>query len=345
MKIGILTFHDGINHGGFFQAYGTFSFLKSRGYDVEIINYKNSDHFWKEWAAFLLVKNPLLLYKNILKILKFKKAHKKFVMTSFSIDYGKINTKIYDVIIVGSDIVWNYEWDFLGQDPIYFGNYLEAKKIISYAPSCGAVNLENPIPDYVKNGLNRFAHISVRDQNTANMVKKAIGTEPKIVLDPTFICNFENENDGVLEQSPYILIYAYALRENEIKSVSDFAKKNNLKLVSVGYSNKWCDENIVEVGPFEWLSYFKNASFVLTSTFHGTIFSIKYKKNFAISNNDGISKKIKTILSKIDLENRIIVDGNVSYIYINEINYDIVDHKLHVLVEDSRNYLINAIND
>ncbi|MBW2166434.1 MAG: polysaccharide pyruvyl transferase family protein, partial [Deltaproteobacteria bacterium] len=53
MKIGILTFHDGINHGGFFQAYSTFSLLRSWGHDVEIINYKNSTHWFKEYKAFL----------------------------------------------------------------------------------------------------------------------------------------------------------------------------------------------------------------------------------------------------------------------------------------------------
>ena len=58
MKIGILTFHDGINHGAFFQAFSTYSFLKANGYDVEIINYKNKRHWFTEYRTFLLKINP-----------------------------------------------------------------------------------------------------------------------------------------------------------------------------------------------------------------------------------------------------------------------------------------------
>lgn len=345
MKIGILTFHDGINHGGYFQAYATFSFLRSHGYDVEIINYKNKKHFINEWKAFLLIKNPKILFKNIIKISKFIKAQKKFYLTKFTLNYADIDIKLYDVIIFGSDIIWNYEWDFLGHDPIYFGQYFKHVKLISYAPSCGAVNLNNPIPDYVRNGLKNFAHISVRDENTANMVRRAIDVNPKIVLDPTFIYDFQNEIVDAVDEPPYILVYAYTLQNGEIDSVISFAKDNNLKLISVGYTNAWCDKNIVSIGPYEWLAYFKNASFVLTSTFHGTIFSIKYNKNFAISNNEGINKKIKTILSRIELENRIIQNCDMKTIFSKKIDYNNVNKKLSVLIEESCNFLVNAIND
>jgi len=344
MKIGILTFHEGINHGGYFQAYGTFSFLKSRGYDVEIINYKNSQHFRNEYVTFLVTKDVVLLYKNIVKIFKFRKAHKKFKRTKFTTNCKKINTSVYDVIIVGSDIVWNYEWDFLGNDHIYFGECLESKKIISYAPSCGAVDLNNEVPKFVTQGLRKFKHISVRDENTFKMVKKAIDVQSKIVLDPTFIYDF-SENVDISEECPFILIYAYTLKDDEIKSVIDYAKKHNLKLISIGYSNSWCDKNVIDIGPFEWLAYFKNATYILTSTFHGTIFSIKFEKKFAISNNDGIRTKIKTILKLIELDNRIIKDTNLHEIFDSNINYNAINKKLDVLIDDSRKYLINAIHD
>jgi hypothetical protein len=345
MKIGILTFHDGINHGGFFQAYSTFSLLRSWGHDVEIINYKNSTHWFKEYKAFLFTKNPILLLQNIKKISKFKKDQQIFALTSFAKDSRKIDFSKYDVVLVGSDIVWNYEWNFLGNDPIYFGNGINAKKLISYAPSVGAVSPASPIPEYVSKGLKKFKHISVRDENSSRVIEKAIGVTPKIVLDPTFIYNVRGSEKDVEIDFDFILVYAYQLRKDEIQATIEYARKNNLKTISVAYSNTWCDYNIVSVGPFEWLGYFKKAKHVLTSTFHGTIFSIKYEKNFATSNNNGIATKIRTILENIALKHRVIVNGNVSSLFDDRIDYNVVNHKLAVLVDNSMQYLRNAIND
>ena len=315
MKIGILTFHEGINHGAYFQAYALYSFFKARGYEVEIINYKNKIHWLHELKAFLWTKNPKNLYKNISKILKFKKAHQRFKLTKFTTNVKNIKALRYDVIVVGSDTVWNYEWSFLGSDPIYFGEGLTSKKIISFAPSCGFVNLNNKIPDFVREGLKNFDYITVRDEHTSNLVKKAIGFSPEIVLDPTFIFDVKGEEVGIEEEKPYILVYAYTLKEKEMKSALNFAKENELLLISIGYHNSWCDKNIVDIGPFEWLSYFKNAEYVLTSTFHGSIFSIKYEKNFVISDNKNIRDKLHTILRGIGLSDRVVSNSDISKIF------------------------------
>jgi len=345
MKIGILTFHKSINHGAFFQAYTTYSFLKTKGYDVEIINYINKNFWFNDYKAFLWTKKPTLLYKNIIKIFKFKKSYTKFKLSKFTKNTEKLDTLKYDVIIVGSDIVWNYEWIFLGNDPIYFGEGIEAKKLISYAPSCGAVNIDNPIPDFVKKGLTKFAHISVRDEHTLKIVQKAIGVIPKIVLDPTFIYDTRGEEPEIKEEKQYVLVYAFSLREKEIQSTIKYAKENNCKLISVGYSNPWCDKNYIDIGPFEWLSYFKNAKYILTSTFHGTIFSINYEKNFVTSNNAGIETKIKTILETIGLGGRVIENQSVEELFDKGIDYMHISSKLNELIEDSRNYLLRSIND
>lgn len=186
-KIGILTFHDGINHGAFFQAFSTYIFLKSKGYNVEIINYKNSTHWLAEYKAFLITKNPKILFSNIKKIFAFKKDQKQMNLGSFTKKASKIK-KHFDVIVVGSDIVWNYEWAFLGKDPIYFGYGLNTKKWISYAASFGNIDYDTTIvPEYVSSGLQKFSYISVRDENSKCIVNKACGKEAEVVLDPTFL--------------------------------------------------------------------------------------------------------------------------------------------------------------
>lgn len=346
MKIGILTFHDGINHGGYFQAFSTYSFLKSKGYNVEIINYKNKTHWLGEYKAFLFAKNPRVLVSNVKKILAFKKDQEQMNLGIFTKDASKIKEN-YDVIIVGSDVVWNYEWDFLGKDPIYFGHGLSCKKWISYAPSFGAVDCENTvIPSYVSQGLQKFERISVRDENSKCLVKQACGKEAKIVLDPTFLFETNGMEMPIKVNEPFILVYAYSLRVTDITQIKAFAKKNGLKVVAVGYDQPWADFNVINLGPFEWIGYFDKATYVLTGTFHGTLFSLKYRKNFIASNNKGISNKTKTILSKLGLLDRL-TEGefNFEQLYVKSIDYNQVNNILSQLIDDSKKYLIDAIEN
>src|SRR5690606_3808547 len=187
----------------------------------------------------------------------------------------------YDYVIVGSDIVWNFKDPFLGSDPIYFGQGLDGTRLISYAPSFGNISISDSLPDFVSRGIKNFEKISVRDTNSAEIIKNISGVEPETVLDPTFLIDPSPFERVVSRPHPYLLVYAYHLREHEIRSAKAFAKQRGLQTVAVGYRCDWADKNVIALGPFEWLGYFKNASYVLTSTFHGTIFSLKYQKNFA----------------------------------------------------------------
>jgi len=346
MKIGILTFHDGINHGGFFQAFSTYQFLKGNGFDVEIINYKNKIHWLLEYKAFLWTKNPITLILNIKKIIDFKNDQKEMNLGTFTTDVRKIK-KVFDVIVVGSDIVWNYELPFLGRDPVYFGDGLESKKWISYAPSFGAVDCETSIiPDYVVRGLKKFSHISVRDENSKCLVKKACEKDAKVVLDPTFLLDTRGMEKAIKTKDEFLLVYAYSLRESDIKQVKGFASQNNLKVVAVGYSQPWADLNIINLGPFEWIGYFNKASYVLTSTFHGTLYSLKYKKNFITSNNKAISNKTKTILAKLGLLDRL-TEGQLNFdeLYSSGVDYGVVNDLLDPLVDESKKYLLEALRN
>ncbi len=346
MKIGVLTFHETINHGAFFQAYAVYLKLIELGNDVEVIHYKNSEMWLNEYRAFILRKQrPTMLLKNISKMYKFKADLKRLKLTRFTRDVKKIDSSYYDAIVIGSDIVWNYEWEFLGRDPIYFGHGLDPGRLISYAPSFGDISPESQVPDFVVDGLKRFSGISVRDKNSAKIVKNVLGIEPQIVLDPTLICDLvgEEKSHDICEE--YLLVYAFKLRPEEIKAAICFAERNGLKTVSVSYSNEWCDKNIVNVGPFEWLGYFKKAKYILTSTYHGTIFSIKYRKTFAVSNNVAIANKVDTLLDVCGLRERIIKpDAMVEPILNREIDYMKVKSLLDPKVEASLNYLKGALD-
>ena len=96
--------------------------------------------------------------------------------------------------------------------------------------------------------------------------------------------------------------------------------------------------------PLDFLVYYKNASYVYTSTFHGVLFSINFDKNFAFRNNDTVAPKVETILQELKLENQVI-DGSISQCFEATINYDIVKSKLKPLRDASNNYLLDALSE
>ncbi len=155
-------------------------------------------------SAFLIKKNPVHAIQNFLKIKSFKKDQVAMNLGSMFFSRRKIADR-FDIIIVESDIVWNFKNRFLGQDPVYFGKYLEGLKLISYAPSFGNVSIRDSGPEYVIHGLKSFSSISVRDTNSAEIVETIVGIKPNIVLDPTFLIDTKLfERDIGVSMKPYL---------------------------------------------------------------------------------------------------------------------------------------------
>ena len=226
---------------------------------------------------------------------------------------------------MGADIVWNYETPFVGKDPTYFGKGLENKFLISYAASMGNSDINNLIPKYVKEGLKNFSCISVRDRNSLNILNK-LNFNGIITLDPCLIYDYSEFEINPKTKDKYILVYAFEFIEKDILEIRNFAKKNSLKIVSIGFNTKysWCDKNLMVIDPLEFLGYYKNASYVFTSTFHGTLFAIKYKRNFALRMNFTIERKVKSILNELKLNDQVI-DNSLIKCWNNKINYSYVE--------------------
>ena len=130
------------------------------------------------------------------------------------------------------------------------------------------------------------------------------GQDSLFHLDPVFLYDYKDEIEEKQLDFEYILIYAYDGRINsevEIEAIQSFAKENNLKTLSAGLYQSWCDKNI-SANPFEILGYIKNAHYVVTDTFHGSVFSIKYKKPFAALIRESNTEKLYDLLSRFNLE-------------------------------------------
>ena len=357
--IGIMSMQRIHNYGSYMQAYGLKQLIGSLGYNVEFVDYefeKELTHKKKENIVSKLLRN-----KNILRYAKKKKIvnefHKRFAEEFIPTLCDKINVRPsnIDTLVIGSDEVFNCLQAYpVGYSRELFGKNYENIPVISYAACFGQTTYDRlkdyDISDEVSNLLKKFKSISVRDDNSYNTVLKLTGIKPTINLDPVLIYDYEKENIDNVKIDNYILIYAYSgrLTTEEEKYIKKFAKKHNKKIVSLGMYQKIADYNLV-VSPFEMLAYFKHANYVITDTFHGSIFSIKTHSKFCtivLNNTNGNSNKLVDLLERLHLKDRIVTDvEEIENKYLEGINYDDTDMILEVEKQHTMQYLMEVIGN
>ena len=329
-RIGILTFWNVPNYGTFLQAYALQKVIASfdTNYDVKQIAYLEPTHYRQYYAINSTKFHYGLIdprtYLNILKRLFYNKIkelkpflgyYKAFIPCTENLSKFTLSKKSFDTVVLGSDIIWDYSIRFFGNDVYLFGNNINAKNIISYAASFGTVKTESECPDYVKQGLNSLSAISVRDENSRELVKKYVNKDSMVVCDPTILWDFMNDpNIPKAEESHYIIVYGSSFKPELIKGCIDYAKKNNLQIIcldSLDDTFDWCDKNIKqnELNPFQWLSYFKHAERIFTCTYHGLIFSLIFNKKTIFSPTQFIMDKASSLINFLDLGS-VLVDFN-----------------------------------
>ncbi len=242
----------------------------------------------------------------------------------------------YDAIVIGSDEVFNCtqnsNWGFA---KTLLGEGLDSDIIISYATSCGHATIDKVnklgINGEVTNAMENFKALSVRDKNTKNFVKEFTNKPTYEHIDPTLIYDFDGLVPENIPEDNYILVYAYDGRISEketIKEIRKFAKEENKTVISVGLYQSWCDKQIL-CTPFELLSYFKNADYIVTDIFHGTVFSIKYNKQFVTIIRESNKQKLGDLLARFDLMERAVeYPIQIPMKLINEINYNEANLKI-----------------
>lgn len=365
MKIGILTFHHTANYGAILQAYGLWKAIKNLGHDVEIIDYrpeKVDKHFW-QGKRFIRLKSiikgkgaiidPSALVK-FMKYLKFryflnfkmKLSKKKF---SHQTDLNNFAFK-YDLVVCGSDQIWCLNSKFRGFNSSYFLDFIDSKfsgRKVSYAASFGSTEDLGDKQDLISKLLGDFNVISVRDSNSLKIVEQECKQQAVKVLDPTFLIDYDKITLPPKKKSNYLLVYNHGeLVEAEKNIILQVAKELNLSIISLEKENDIADENLINIGPREWLGYFNQASYVITNTYHGTIFSLKFEKQFSVFSYQGKQFKIPDLLKMLKLENRILDTSSFNSVNIknlNSIDYSLVNKRIAEEVEKSQAYLSNSI--
>lgn len=365
-KIGILTFWAVPNYGAFLQAYALQKIIQKRykNFEVKQIPYLNEKHY-NTYYSRSIKKNYrywIINPKFYVAFLHRKEHDKQVESLKRFIDYyndlipnyneiyklGIENLKV-DTLILGSDIIWDYSEDFFGSDGYLFGNGINAETKISYAPSFGSVSGGFDAPTYVKRGVNELTAVSVRDKKSVEIVKNISGKTADVVLDPTLLWNFIDDENVVKPNSQkYIVVYGSFFTQELILGAKKYSKMHNLRLIclsSLDDRYDWCDENINqdELNPFEWVGYFKYADAVMTCTYHGLLFSLIFKKKIIFNMTEFILNKSQSFIEDLGLSD-VLVNFNHFDEKINwNWNYKEIDDKLEMLRQKSFDFLDGVI--
>lgn len=349
MKIGILSMQKVINYGSFLQAYGLRKLIKSV-YPEEEINFIdiipgrkldiNDISKSQKIRNIITAGKQGLFFEKIEDKIFMKKLGNQFETKFFPLLSlnSENNSKRYSTVVIGSDEVFhccqNAAWGFSTQ---LLGDVKNTDKIFSYAASFGATTyddiLKARILDEVKNALSNLSSISVRDENSKKIIYKILNKEPEIHLDPVLISDFDDEikaTEDFIANEKFMVVYSYAGRINnnrEIENIKNFAKKNNLKIYTVFCRYKWADKTIIPVTPFQLLKIFQQAEYVVSDTFHGSIFSIISHKRFCTLVRESNKEKISSLLERFDLLSHAVFDSDeLENKITQDIDYFVVDN-------------------
>ena len=189
--------------------------------------------------------------------------------------------------------------------------------------------------------LSRFSAISVRDKNSKEIVEALSGARPSINLDPVLIGDYGDAFERPVRYRNYIIVYAYSgrLAKDEEKAIRRFAREKNKKIISLGFYQSCADKNLV-VEPLDVLAYFKNADYVITDTFHGSVFSIKANTKFCTIIRDSNRNKLTSLLKKMKCEKQIANSlSDIWSVYDKPINFDETNKIIEAETEKTRQYL------
>lgn len=366
-KIGILTFQRTINYGGTLQCYALYSFLRLQYPDdrIEIIDIHNEfvEDNLNVIRAPTSLKKTLSTIKDLFrikakseKISEFKNfVENKFILSQRCIgeaEFLKVANG-YDVIVVGSDQVWNPNvHSRLGNfDKRYFlEKVVKSCKKIAYAASFGSYSLNDLPNDIVENIVN-FNCLSLRETSAQEILQDKIKRDVFNVCDPTLLLDSKSWRDlstGSKNSLESLLIYSLNYSKPFKDSVRDLKDITGLRTVQISndpFTPKEVDVKPSRLGPKQFLDLFVNAKVVVTDSFHGVVFSIIFKKPFLVLSHGYNISRIESLLRVVQSSDRIIRNRSEAsskahmLLSIDDINYS----ELEGFIAQSKDYISDSI--
>lgn len=365
MKIGILTFHRAINYGAFLQALALKTYLTSLGNEVEMVDYwpeghadgyRLLPHSWKKRSFFGKVKFFIYFLLRYSRAKKRIEGMQHLVEKYFGLSVvpryqtaESLKSLAYDCVIYGSDQIW---WKstipgYSGFDPVYWGEYLPSSiKKIAYAPSMGIIDLTAQDKEQIKKWLCNFSALSVRETGLYEAIHELTEKQMPIVLDPVFLLSKEQWESlcHPVNKERYILYYNLIPSQEADELVKKLQKRWGYEIVEItGAVNprKNGKRYVQTADAIEFISLIRNAEFVVTSSFHGTAFSIIFEKQFVAVGFGKKAGRVESLLRQLGIQHCLFQSfSELSFV---PIDYNIVKNKMAKLLESSSSFIQNNI--
>lgn len=383
--IGLVTCYFHHNYGSMLQAYATELIMQQLGLPFQTIACKAPINYMQENKILYIIKKLLIAdWKMRLGKMKIERAKKEnpmfaknweirnkafsqFAETFFHVSpYCKNREELtkmaenYSAFLVGSDQLWR-------TDSVEHGYYTlewvpDHIRKIAYSTSIGVKEVPWFQVEKNKRFMNRFDHIALREQSACDLVYKLTGRKVPVVLDPTLLFTGDQWL-GIQQQEPltngkYIFCYLLGDNPSQREFIKRVKEKTGYKIVALQQLDEYIpsDEEFADeapyVGPREFLNYIRNAEYVFTDSFHCSVFSILYKKNFFTFSRfsegakQSTNTRIDNLLYITGLEDRRMTNDKTIEGVVNfKRNFDGVDEKLNALRKSSMDYLYNAFKD
>lgn len=366
-KVGTLTFHIAHNYGAMLQAYALPTAVQKLGFECEVIDYRfpyidawSRIERWNDlvgkygifWGGLRFVNRVLHGYYSRRNMhIHFDEFERKIIPHSLKVYKNKseLDDMPYDAILFGSDQIWNSELTN-GIAEEYIGGFkcLPETRKIAYAASCGADDFQVESKAVYGDQLKNFYAISVREENFGKALRSR-GYEAEWVLDPTLLLTADEWKELIPATKKdhwgrYLLLYVFDEDERIYDLVREYAKTQELAIIAVAYKKKTEMYGMTvrtDCGPLEFLALFSNAEQVITTSFHGTAFSILFHKNFHCIPHPKYRERTDSLLGMLDLE-----DHNVDELapfHEIETNCDRVDALLEDKRAISHSFLMRAL--
>lgn len=364
MKVNVITMHRAINYGAVLQTYATVKYLENMGYEVEIIDYIPKRFRTKNKLLFVNPRRNKSIFHRIAFITACfpgRLAHdyifgsfikRNFKLTSasyYNIDDLRINIPQADIYITGSDQVWNTDIEKRVDEAFFLDFVPKGKKRIAYAASFGKDSLNDEETEKIKQLINKYDNISVREDSGLKILKSLGRDDTKHVMDPALLLTkeqWEEKSTPRLIKEKYVLIYQLNPSDKLIKYANEIAKAKNLRVAKFGWDYikpNGVDINLYYKKPEDFLSAVKYADFIVTDSFHGIVFSLNFNKLFICVAPPKYSGRLESILRETNLENRLIKESFDINSILREIDYTKINEHFNNSRNEAKQYLENAL--
>lgn len=374
--VGLLTLDSKIyNYGGFLQEMALQDIIKSLGYECEIIDYDVRQEFNTfslkrgiENFSFEKIKKTLIKDKSIPLsssvsdlIIKRKRAFDEYrknnLVLSRKMSWNDLHSTNlpYKQLVCGSDQIWNPDYNI----PSFFLNFggKECRRVI-YAASIGKDYLSRHQEKMYSKLLEFADFISVREDSAQKLISNITEKNVELVLDPTLLHQKEywmkKADDSSLNHRNYIFCYLLNLTDEKVESANDFARRNNCEIIAIPYLHNEMEEYserlegklLSEVNPADFLNLIRNAEAVITDSFHATVFSIIFQKDFwCFGRNAGtynMNTRLHTLLDYVEMQDRLIEPYDLkNKMHCTHVDIDL--YNLKIKQKESIAFLSNAL--